>query len=156
MSRLAPFVRAASAEGPRSPGRAPVTTRAEAARVRGQRPGAAPTARRVVVAEPCPRSRAAIEHALLREGYRVADPSEASGAPVLLFAGAADGLHVLEARDVTGAVTGLAGVPGVMRGRRSPALGIHAFVPRPFGVADVLRVARAVDVFDRRRRAPKR
>lgn len=110
----------------------------------------------MVVAEPNPRSRAAIEHALLGEGYLVVD-GDAPGAyeaPVLLFAGDGDGLHVLEARDVSGALAGISGVPS-LRGDRSPALGIHAFVPRPFGVADVLRVARAVSGFDCRRRAPE-
>ena len=109
--------------------------------------------RLAVVAEPHPRSRAAIEHALLGEGYRLVD-GETSKAPVLLFAGAGDGLHVLEARDVTAVLEGISGGPGALHG--SPlAPGIHAFVPRPFGVADVLRVARAVDGFDCRRRIPE-
>ena len=108
--------------------------------------------RRAVVAEPHPRSRAAIEHALLGEGYKLVDGGT-SEVSVLLFAGAGDGLHVLEARDVAAALEVLSGGPGALHG--SPlAPGIHAFVPRPFGVVDVLRVARAVDGFDCRRRTP--
>ena len=119
--------------------------------------GTVPAGRRAVVAEPHPRSRAAIEHALIGEGYRVVDGDEPGAhgeAPVLLFAGSGDGLHVLEARDVAGALAGISGI-SPFRGDGSPALGIHAFVPRPFGVADVLRVARAVSGFDCRRRAPE-
>lgn len=108
-----------------------------------------------MVAEPCPRSRVAIEHALLREGYELVDGEGASEAPVLLFAGAGDGLHVLEARDVSGALKDILDSPGPLRRHGSVALGIHAFVPRPFGVADVLRVARAVEGFDCRRRVPE-
>lgn len=108
-----------------------------------------------MVAEPHPRSRAAIEHALLREGYRLVDGEELPEAPVLLFAGDGDGLHIFEARDVAGALEGIYAGPGTLRVEGSPALGIHAFVPRPFGVADVLRVARAVEGFDCRRRAPE-
>ena len=71
---------------------------------------------------------------------------------MVLFAGVGDGLHVFEARDVDVALADLYGGSGPFGG--SPALGVHAFVPRPFGAADVLRVARAVCGFDRRRRAP--
>lgn len=108
-----------------------------------------------MVAEPHPRSRAAIEHVLTREGYKLVRGEEAYEEPVLLFAGAGDGLHILEARDVAGALERLSEVSGPSRGETSFALGIHAFVPRPFGVADVLRVARAVEGFDCRRRAPE-
>ena len=113
--------------------------------------------RRAVVAEPHPRLRIAIEHALLGEGYRVVDgePFGDSEEPVILFAGSGDGLHVFEARDVAGALADLGEGSGPLRGNRSPALGVHAFVPRPFGVTDVLRAARAVGGFDRRRRAPE-
>ncbi len=117
-------------------------------------PALMPAGRRAVVAESHPRLRVAIEHALLGEGYELVDgPPSASEAPVLLFAGAGDGLHVLEARDVADALDGLSGGPGALHGALAP--GIHAFVPRPFGVADVLRVARAIDGFDYRRRTPE-
>ena len=114
--------------------------------------GPAAPVHRAVVAEPCPRLRAAIEHVLLGEGYRVQEPSGHEDGPVVLFAGAGDGLHVFEARDVAGALADLYGGSGPFVG--SFALGVRAFVPRPFGAADVLRVARAVCGFDRRRRAP--
>ena len=110
-----------------------------------------------MVAEPHPRLRVAIEHALMGEGYRVVDgePFGDSEEPVILFAGDGDGLHVFEARDVAGALADLCAGSGPSRGAGSPALGVHAFVPRPFGVADVLRVAQVVRGFDRRRRAPE-
>ena len=109
-----------------------------------------------MVAEPHLRSRVAIEHALVHEGYKLVDEEEASSeAPVLLFAGAGDGLHVLEARDVTGALKNIFESPGPLRSDGAVALGIHAFVPRHFGVTDVLRVARAVEGFDCRRRVPE-
>lgn len=156
MIRLAPRGHAASTETSTSPASSP----REPERSAGGAPCTVPTGRRAVVAEPHPRSRAAIEHALIGEGYRVVDGDEPGAhddeAPVLLLAGSGDGLHVLEARDVAGALAGISGGPGPVRGDGSPALGIHAFVPRPFGVADVLRVARAVSGFDcRRRRTPE-
>lgn len=106
-----------------------------------------------MVAEPCHRSRAAIEQALLGEGYRLADgDATPSREPVLLFAGDDEGLHVLETRDVPAALAELPGGSGSISAALAP--GIHAFVPRPFGAADVLRVARIVVGFDRRRRRP--
>lgn len=156
MSRPFPPVYAAIAS-PRDPGKHPLP----ASRETGFPPGAIDTprprfpGRRAVVAEPHPRSRAAIEHVLVREGYRLVRGEEASEAPVLLFAGAGDGLHILEARDVDGALRDIFEAPGPLRGEGSVALGIHAFVPRPFGVADILRVARAVEGFDCRRRTPE-
>lgn len=123
----------------------------------GRADGTATQARQAVVAEASPRLRAAIEHALRGEGYRVVDGERVGGSeePVILLVGAGDGLHVFEARDVAGALSDLCESPGTLRGEGSPALGIHAFVPRPYGAADILRVARAVCGFDRRRRAPE-
>ena len=120
-------------------------------------PEPAPSGRRAVVAEPDPRSRAAIEWALLGEGYRLVEgaPPAPSDEPVLLLAGDGGGLHVLASRDIAGALAGLSGGAGAVR-EESPAAGIHAFVPRPFGAADVLRLARAVSGFDCRRRSPGR
>ncbi len=150
MSRLAPPGFAGKPRSPerREPGRHDAT---------GRLAGHTAPDRQAVVAEPCPRLRAAIEHALRGEGYRVLDGSLSSDSeePVILLAGDGDGLHVLEARDVAGALMDLCGSPGMLRGEGSPALGIHDFVPRPFGAADVLRVARAVGGFDPRRRAPE-
>ena len=107
-----------------------------------------------MVAEPHPRLRVAIEHALMGEGYRVVDgePFGDSEEPVILFAGDGDGLHVFEARHDAGALADPYGGSGPSVG--AFAHGVRAFVPRPFGAADVLRVARAVCGFDRRRRAP--
>ena len=157
MSRLGPSGYAVSAGAVRSLSRPSASCEPERSASAGRAQDPSPTGRRVLVAEPYPRSKAAIEHALLGEGYRVVDEDVPGDyeAPVLLLAGDGDGLHVLEARDVAGALAGISGVPGSLRGDRSPALGIHAFVPRPFGVADVLRVARAVSGSDCRRRAPE-
>ncbi|QIN77335.1 hypothetical protein GBA65_01075 [Rubrobacter marinus] len=150
MSRLArpPYAAEPRSPAPGDPGRRDATGRAVAP---------AALARRAVVAEPCPRLRAAIEQALRGEGYRVVDGGLPGGSEgtVILLAGDGDGLHVLEARDVAGALVDLCGGQGMPRGVKSPALGIHAFLPRPFGAADVLRVARAVGGFDPRRRAPE-
>ena len=118
----------------------------------GRSAGPTTPVRQAVVAEPCPRLRAAIEHALRGEGYRLleVENSGGMGETVILLAGDRDGLHVLEARDVAGALMDLDESPGMLRGEESPALGIHAFVPRPFGAADILRVARTVGGFDPR------
>ena len=106
-----------------------------------------------------PRLRSAIEQALLGEGYRVVHGESLGGLeePVILFAGSGDGLHVFEAYDVAGALAALreGSGSGPPSGDGSPALGVHAFVPSPFGAADVLRVAGAVGGFDRRRRTPR-
>ena len=153
MSRIVLSVPDAS----RYPGKHPSPVPRETQRLapRARVPAPTPPGRRALVAQTHPRLRVAIEHALLGEGYELVDgPWAASGAPVLLFAGAGDGLHVLKARDVAAALEGLSGGPGALHGS-SLAPGIHAFVPRPFGVADVLRVARAVNGFDCRRRAPE-
>jgi len=37
-----------------------------------------------------------------------------------------------------------------------PVFGIHAFLPKPFGVLDILRVVRAVGGFDARKQGPPR
>ena len=148
MSRIAPYAPRIVGRRPTPAPREPVLHEHSA-----RSPEPVFQGRRAVVVEPHVRSRTAIEHALLGEGYGLVD-GEFSGTPVLLFAGARDGLHVLEARDVAAVLEGLSGGPGGLHG---PPLapGIHAFVPRPFGIADVLRVARAVDGFDCRRRTPE-
>lgn len=159
MRRFAPSAYAAGFHAPRHPVKPRPPERHEPARhaAAGRVNGSANQARQAVVAEECPRLRAAIEHALRGEGYRVLDgePAGSSKEPVVLLVGAGDGLHVLEASDVAGALSELCDGSGPLRGERSPALGIHAFVPRPYGAADVVRVARTVCGFDRRRRAPE-
>jgi hypothetical protein len=158
LSRFAPSVYAEGSYAPH-PVKPDPSERHEPARhaAAGRVNGPATQARQAVVAEACPRLRAAIEHALRGEGYRVLDGEPVGGSeePVVLLVGAGDGLHVLEARDVAGALSDLCESSGPLRGEGSPALGIHAFVPRPYGAADVLRVARAVCGFDRRRRVPE-
>lgn len=97
---------------------------------------------RALVVEPHPAMRVALEYLLSREGYRVESSAEApenTSGPALVFLSGSDGhgLHVFEA-------DGAADV--------SSATGILAFVPKPFGAADVLRVARAVSGFDGRKK----
>lgn len=115
---------------------------------------------RAVIWEPHPAVRAVLEHLLLREGYVVevcGDDREAAPGPALLLAGAEDGsgLHVFRTRDAAGALprlsggVGLPGVPGL------EAFGIHVFLPKPFGSADVLRVVWAVGGFDGRKKGPR-
>lgn len=156
MSRVFPPVYAAGVAASREPGRRTLSVPREPERNHDVRRAARPKhpGRLAVVAEPHPRSRAAIEYALVCEGYELVDREGALEAPVLLFAGAGDGLHVLEVCDVAGALRDILWVSGPSRGEGSVALGIHAFVPRPFGLADVLRVARAVEGFDCRRKVP--
>jgi hypothetical protein len=159
LSRFAPSAYAAGLHTPRHLVKPRPPEWHESARhaAAGRVSGSAIQARQAVVAEECPRLRAAIEHALRGEGYRVLDgePAVGSKEPVVLLVGAGDGLHVLEASDVAGALSDLCESSGSLRGEGSPALGIHAFVPRPYGAADVLRVARTVCGFDRRRRTPE-
>lgn len=115
---------------------------------------------RAVIWEPHPAVRAVLEHLLLREGYAVevcGEDREATPGPALLLAGAEDGsgLHVFRTRDVAGALPRLLG--GVAPPGR-PGLetfGIHAFLPKPFGSADVLRVVWAVGGFDGRKKGPR-
>jgi CheY-like chemotaxis protein len=138
---------------------------------------------RAVVVESQPAVQAVLEHALLREGYAVETfrgTAEAASeqapeqglqqayvpiSPVLVLvgAGSGEGLYVFRTRDVTGVMAALAGdagleTPGVVGvGRLSlPAFGIHAFVPKPFGITDVLRVVRAIGGFDERKKGPPR
>lgn len=159
MSRIGPSDYAVVPEAPRYPAGRPLSPdRHEPGghAATGYGAGSSIPSRRAVVAEPHPRLRVAIEHALISEGYRLACGESFGGSeePVILFAGDVDGLHVFESCDVAGALADLYDGSGPVRGNRSPALGVHAFVPRPFGVADVLRVAQVVGGFDNRRRAP--
>jgi hypothetical protein len=73
-----------------------------------------------------------------------------------MLVAAGDGLYVFESRDAASTLEGLD--PGA-----APSLetllgvtGIQAFVPKPFGAEDVLRVVRAVRGFDGRRRPHSR
>ena len=95
---------------------------------------------------------------MVREGYLVEAgenpgdyPTVEPGAALLLASlPTHDGLYVLETRDLARTLESLARVgelelPAV-------ATGMHAYLPRPFGVEDVLRAVRAVSGFDSRRR----
>lgn len=136
---------------------------------------------RAIVVEPHPAVQAVLEHLLLQEGYVVEafgeayeaipgqtpkqEPRPAPISPVLLLVGtgSGDGLYVFRTRDVARVLVALAAntepepseVVGY-RGADLSAFGIHAFVPRPFGIADILRVVRAVGDFDERKRGSSR
>ena len=116
-----------------------------------------PTAKaraRAVVREPHPAIRSVLEYLLSREGYAVEVVVGTAAAPgpalALVSAGDGGGLYVFacgDAAEVVGPAPAgdpLDAFPG--------ASGIRAFLPKPFGAADVLRVVRAVDGFDGRRR----
>lgn len=115
---------------------------------------------RSVVVEPHPAVRAVLEHLLLREGYAVEvcdHGREAAPGPVLLLVGAEDGsgLYVFRTRDAAGALARLSGGADPPVGDGLKEFGIHAFLPKPFGVADVLRVVWAVGGFDGRKKGPR-
>ena len=110
---------------------------------------------RAVIFEPHPAVRVALEHLLLREGYSVDARGEkpfAVAGPALMLVGSEDGLHVFVSQDVAGTIEGLN--PGISQPleKLSGVTGIWAFVPKPFGAGDVLRVVRTVRSFDGRRR----
>ena len=137
---------------------------------------------RAIIVEPHPAVQAVLEHLLLREGYEVEAFGEASEAapgrtpeqgprrlttgsspPVLLLvgAGSGDGLYVFRTRNVAGVLDTLAGdaepsEEAVPRVSNLSVFGIHAFVPKPFGISDILRVVRAVGDFDERKKGSPR
>ena len=116
---------------------------------------------RAVISEPHPAVRAVLEHLLLREGYAVevcGEDRETAPGPVLLLVGAEDGsgLYVFRTRDAAGALARLSGGAGLPGGSDLKAFGIHAFLPKPFGAADVLRIVWVVGGFDGRRKGPRR
>ena len=106
---------------------------------------------RAFVVEPQPAVRAVLEYLLVREGYAVetvaaVEAGLVTPGPALLVLSDDDGrgLHVFESHDATKDLG-----RGTLRDREPT--GILAYVPKPFGVADVLRVVRAVRRFDGRR-----
>ncbi|MBA4116564.1 MAG: hypothetical protein H0X71_09070 [Rubrobacter sp.] len=126
---------------------------------------------RAIIVEPHPAVQAVLEHLLLREGYLVEAFGKFSAAlpgqtpvlapPVLLLVGTGggDGLYVFRTRDVAGVLAALDGEPELSEivpsaGWDLSAFGIHAFVPKPFGIVDILRVIRAVGDFDERKKGP--
>lgn len=128
---------------------------------------------RAILVEPHPAVQAVLEHLLIREGYTVEVFGEASEAapeelpfptpPVLLLVGAesGDGLFVFRTRDVAGVLAALDGGPEPSEGALSngfnlSAFGIHAFLPKPFGILDILRVVHAVGDFDERKKGSRK
>jgi hypothetical protein len=112
---------------------------------------------RVVIVEPHPAVRVVLEYLLAREGYTVETREEASCAapgPTLLLIAAEDGsgLHVFESGNAAETLAQLPRGDRASPGALSGVTGIHAFVPKPFGTGDVLRVVRAVSGFDGRGR----
>jgi CheY-like chemotaxis protein len=125
------------------------------------------------IVEPHPAVQAVLEHLLIREGYAVEAFGEASEAapeqllfptlPVLLLVGAenGDGLYVFRTRDVAGVLAALDGDSEPSEGDLSiefnlSAFGIHAFVPKPFGILDIVQIVHEVGDFDERRKGARR
>ena len=120
-----------------------------------------------MIVEPHPAVQAVLEHLLIREGYAVEARGEAPGVapgrmpgltPVLLLVGAedGDGLYVFQTRDVAGVLATLTEGAELPGGLNLPVFGIHAFLPKLFGILDILRVVRAVGGFDARKQGPPR
>lgn len=112
---------------------------------------------RAVIFESHPTVATVLEHLLRREGYAVelwTMTRPVAAGPALLLASAEDrgGLYVFEVHDVARTLQELSGGGGGLAQSLSLAEGIHAFLPEPFGAADVLRVVRAVSGFDGRRK----
>ena len=111
-------------------------------------------ANRAIVREPHPAIRSVLEYLLGRQGYAVEVAGAAAVAPgpalVLVSAGDGGGLYVFACGD---AAEALERPPaGDSLDAFSGVTGVRAFLPKPFGADDVLRVVRAVDGFDGRRR----
>lgn len=114
---------------------------------------------RALVVEPHPAVRAVLEYLLVREGYSVEafateEPFVVAPGPALLLVAAQDGggLYVFLSEDASETLDGFAAGTGRSLVDLSGATGIQAFVPKPFGVEDVLRVVRMVGGFEGRRR----
>jgi hypothetical protein len=110
---------------------------------------------RAVIFEPHPAVRVALEYLLSREGYSVDARGEgpfAVAGPALMLVAVEDGLYVFVSQDAAGTIEGLS--PRILSPLEtlSEITGIRAFVPKPFGAGDVLRVVRMVKGFDGRRR----
>jgi hypothetical protein len=118
-----------------------------------------PERSRAVIFEPHPAVRAVLEYLLTREGYSVeasGDTPLAREGPALMLVAAGDGLYVFESRDAAETLETLD--PGTASSFETMCgvTGIQAFVPKPFGAGDVLRVVRVVRGFDGRRRPRSR
>jgi hypothetical protein len=110
---------------------------------------------RAVIFEPHPAVRVVLEYLLAREGYSVEARGEepfAAPGPALMLVAAGDGLYVFESGDAAATLEGLDSGTSSSLETLPGVTGIQAFVPKPFGAGDVLRVVRAVRGFDGRRR----
>lgn len=108
--------------------------------------------------EPHPAVRTVLEYLLGREGYRVEvfateEPFVATPGPALLLVAAGGGLCVFLSEDAAETLDGFVADDGNPPVALSGATGIQAFLPKPFGAEDVLRVVRMVRGFEGRRRA---
>lgn len=109
---------------------------------------------RAVIVEPDLAVRSVLEYLLVREGFRTEAHSEARSAvegfaepgPALLLVAAGDGggLHVVESRDAAVTLSEMPTATRASPGDPSGAAGIRAFLRKPFGASDVLRVVRAL------------
>lgn len=126
-----------------------------------ERSSTTPNISRAVIVEPHLAVRAVLEYLLAREGYTVEARGEAPFAvpgPALLLVAAEDGsgLYVFESRNAAETLEGLPLDAQTSPEALSGVTGIQAFVPKPFGAGDVLRVMRAVSGFDGRKRMRSR
>lgn len=113
---------------------------------------------RAVVVEEHPAVRAVLEHWLCREGYEVdcwheVRIAESKPGPALMLIGAGErgGLYIFESCDAAETLEDLRNRSEPQREPWASAVGIHVFIPQPFGIADVLRIVRAVGSFDGRK-----
>lgn len=111
---------------------------------------------RAVVVEPYLTVRVVLEYLLAREGYAVEageEPFSVAPGRALLLVSATDGsgLYAFVSENAADTLAGLISGTGRSFQTLSGTRGIEAFLPKPFGMEDVLRVVQVVDGFDGRR-----
>ncbi len=111
---------------------------------------------RAVIVEPHPSVRVVLEYLLVREGYAVEageEPFAVAPGRALLLVSATDGsgLYAFVSENAPDALAGFVSDNGRSFQTLPGVRGIEAFVPKPFGMEDVLRVVQVVDGFDGRR-----
>lgn len=114
-----------------------------------------PATYRAVILEPNPAARSVLEYLLVREGFRTEAHAEARFAepgPALLLMAARDGLYVVESRDAAATLAEMDAATRASSRDLEGIAGLRAFLPKPFGARDVLRVVRAVNGSDGRDR----
>lgn len=116
---------------------------------------------RAVIVEPHSSVRAVLEYLLMKEGFSVevwreVPPATVQPGPalVLLAAEKLGGLCIFEVQDVSDALIDLSQDAVLLQESLGRAEGIWSYIPKPFGVGDVLRVVRAVSSFDARKKSP--